>query len=145
MPRDPKVGRGVKVDPVVIRQWRCVQHCAFREYPSYLLRYKHYVVDVIDAGLDTRAQGITVEAFCEDWDLPDARTPTRWIAGFVQRLQSVGRAAERRLRALATSTVRPASTAEWYYAYVWGLLSQLQAACTATFHPVSRPHFIFSL
>ena len=110
------------------------------------MRYKHYVADVIDAALDARATGVTVEAFCEAWDLPDPRTPTRWIAGFVQRLKSVGLKVERRLWALQPQEPRDATPeTRWQYAYVWSLLSRLQAVCHAAFQPISRSHFIFTL
>jgi hypothetical protein len=136
-----------------IRQWGCVVHGAFREYPPFLVRFKHYVAEVIDAALEARIEGATVEAFCEAWELPDVRTPTRWIAGFVQRLKSVGLEAERRLEGLdalqpeADTPAAPDLPAEnrWQYAYVWSLLSRLQAICKKTFQPISRSHFIFTL
>lgn len=152
VPRHPKIPGGACIGQVRIRQWECVVHGAFRQYPSYLVRLKHYVAKVIDAALEARAQGVTVEAFCEVWELPDTRTPTRWIAGFVQRLQSIGLKAERRLDALPSSpqaaTPGPQVAVpenRWQYAYVWTLLSRLQAMCHAAFQSVSRSHFVFAL
>jgi hypothetical protein len=123
------------------------------------------VAEVIDAALEARKNGDTVEAFCEAWELPDVRTPTRWIAGFVQCLKSVGLKAERRLEGLGAldrldpgcqpglepeAAAAPAARESsednrWQYAYVWSLLSRLQAFCTKTFQSVSRSHFVFTL
>ena len=129
-----------------IRQWKCVVHGTFRQYPPFLVRFKHYVVDVIDAALDARATGVTVEAFCEAWELPDVRTPTRWIAGFVQRLKSIGLKAERRLEGLNLEEPQAVPVENrWQFAYVWTLLSRIQAVCQTTFQSISRSHFVFSL
>jgi hypothetical protein len=148
--RRPKVRGGFWFPRVRIRQWGCAVHGAFREYPPFLVRFKHYVAEVIDAALEARSVGETVETFCETWELPDVRTPTRWIAGFVQRLKSIGLKAERRLEALNTVKAKESPPAtvpmnRWQYAYVWTLLGQLQAACKTISQPLSRSHFVFTL
>jgi hypothetical protein len=143
----------LRLPRIRIRQWGCHVHGAFREYPPFLVRFKHYCSGIIDAALDARCKGQTVEAFCESWELPDPRTPTRWIAGFVQRLKSVGLKAERRLEGLgplenpptASHEVGSATENRWQYAYVWALLTRLQEICQTRIQPISRSHFIFTL
>ena len=116
------------------------------------MRHKHYVAKVIDAALDARAEGVTVEDFCEAWDLPNPRTPTRWIAGFVQGLKQIAIGTERRLASLprgephndSPGSMQNSET-RWQYAYVWSLLSRLRAACHPAFQSVHRSHFIFTL
>lgn len=132
--------------PVRLRQWKCQVHQHFRQYPEWLVRYKHYLARVIDASLQARADGTALEAFCEVHGLPDPRTPSRWVAAFCARLQGIGLQAERALHALRPYQPRGSPLeVRWQYAYVWRLLGRLQNACQAVGRPLSRAHFIFSL
>lgn len=144
--RNPKIEGGIRIGPVRIRLWRCPEHKRFRELPPWLLRFKHYVSEVVDSALQSRADGVPLETFCEAYGLPDVRTPSRWVASFVARLKEIGLQVERRLWALRPAEARGSPLeSRWQYAYVWQSLGRLEDICRAQGHPLSRPHFIFSL
>lgn len=144
--RHPKIEGGLRIGPVRIRQWQCPTHKRFRELPPWLLRFKHYVSDVVDGALQARADGVPLETFCEAYGLPDVRTPSRWVASFVARLKEIGLQVERRLWALSPAEARGSPLeSRWQYAYVWQSLGRLEDVCRSQGHTLSRPHFIFSL
>jgi hypothetical protein len=141
--RHPKIGGGVDLGPVKIRQLECLLHGRFRDYPEFLLAHKHYVAEIVDEALASRPAKETVEQFCERCELPDPRTPRRWIRRFVERLDDIGRYTERRLTGLSRDP--PSHQPEcWQYAHVWRRLGDLQKACRSTCQPVSRSHLAFS-
>lgn len=110
---------------------QCARHGKFREYPPGLLPHKHYVVDVVEGALASRAEGHTLERFCNQWGLPEPCTPGAWIRQFEDRLVDLHGKLNRRLEALDPTfdSVQTATPNPWMYRLVWDLLARLRDVC----------------
>lgn len=73
-----KDSRGWVLAPVPIQRWRCRLHGRISALPSFLHRYLHYLVEVVEAvlvGLSERGKRLEQ---LEDIDGPSPSTAYRW-------------------------------------------------------------------
>lgn len=85
--RKPKgLGRGYVIR---VKRWRC-QACrrTFSSLPSFVLAFRHYLVEVIQAVLEGRLElgysWLGTVQMCSDAGMPARRTIQRWCAAFEQ-------------------------------------------------------------
>jgi len=123
-----KVTSDDKLEPVALWQCLCKVHGRFRLYPDFLLPHKHYVIDVVDAALESRAVDTPLDEFCRDWGLHDRSTPTRWIAAFRARLDVLADTAQHLLEELLSAASGPRPPTGYDYAFVWAALGRLREA-----------------
>jgi hypothetical protein len=128
--RGLKTGTEDHLPHVRLRQCLCRLHGAFRVYTGLVLPHKHYVACTVEAALQGVAEGMTRSSFCSEHRVHDPRTPGRWIAQWVERLQATGQIVERflnRWRHHWSAMDRPPDPPEWTCHSAWKYLSAVLA------------------
>jgi hypothetical protein len=139
----PKVNTNEWAGATWVQVHRCATHGKFRVLPAFLLPNKHHPAELVDEGIASRVEGLSLNQFCDAWGLLDGQAPARWLRSFAQNLSSIRVWVSRQLQTLGAPNAR-APDSSWDFAEVWWLLGRLQEVCQSRkLGHFARSHFVW--